>query len=152
MKHLDYCCDDSTRQAYEQYYTSQAGSGLPGFQGLRYQRGHGLGSLFRGLVGVSALLLKKGAIALGKSLGQKALKAGVELAQDYLGDNKRKSNQRKGVISSRAVKRGGPSRKNEKIYTLKHASDSPTVMSCVKVNWIYLVCHSLKPVLKKEDG
>ena len=42
MKHQDYCCDDSTRQAYEQYYTSQAGSGLPGFQGLRYQRGHGL--------------------------------------------------------------------------------------------------------------
>ena len=76
MKHQDYCCDDSTRQAYEQYYTSQAGSGLPGFQGLRYQRGHGLGSLFWGLVGVAAPLLKKGAIALGKSLGQKALKAG----------------------------------------------------------------------------
>ena len=69
MKHKDYCCDDSTRQAYEQYYTSQAGSGLPGFQGLRYQRGHGLGSLFRGLVGVGAPLLKKGAIALAKSLG-----------------------------------------------------------------------------------
>ena len=38
MKHQDYCCDDSTRQAYEQYYTSQAGNGLPGFQGLQYQR------------------------------------------------------------------------------------------------------------------
>ena len=72
---------------------------------------HGLGSLFQGLVGVAAPLLKKGAIALGKSLGQKALKAGVELAQDYLRDNKRISNQRKRVISSRAVKRGGPSRK-----------------------------------------
>ena len=78
---------------------------------------------------MAAPLLKKGAIALGKSLGQKALKAGVELAQDYMGDNKRSSNQRKRVISSRAVKRGGPSRKkNEKIYILKHASDSPTVM------------------------
>ena len=75
MKHQDYCCDDSTREAYEQYYTGQAGSGLPGFQGLQYQIGHGLGSLFRGLVGVAAPLLKKGAIALGKSLGQKALKA-----------------------------------------------------------------------------
>ena len=118
MKHKDYCCDDSTRQAYEQYYTSQAGSGLPGFQGLRYQRGHGLGRLFQGLVGVGAPLLKKGAIALAKSLGQKALKAAVELAQDYLGDNKRNSNQRKRVISSRAVKRGGPSRKKRKdIYS-----------------------------------
>ena len=118
MKHQDYCCDDSTRQSYEQYYTSQAGSGLPGFQGLRYQRGHGLGSLFWGLVGVTAPLFKKGAIALGKSLGQKALKAGVELAQDYLGDNKRNSNQRKRVISLRVVKGGGPPRKKQKdIYS-----------------------------------
>ena len=70
MKHQDYCCDHSTCQAYKQYYTSQAGSGLPGFQGLRYQRSHSLGSLFRGFVGVAAPLLKKGAIALGKSLGQ----------------------------------------------------------------------------------
>ena len=114
MKHQDYCCDDSTHQAHKQYYTSQAGSGLPGFQGLRYQRGHGLGSLFRSLVEVAAPLLKKGAIALGKSLRQKALKAGAELAQDYLGDNKRNSNQRKCVISSRAVKRGGTSRKKRK--------------------------------------
>ena len=118
MKHQDYCCDDSTCQAYEQYYTNQAGSALPEFQGLRYQKGHGLGSLFWSLVGVAAPLLKKGAIALGKSLGQKALKAGAELAQDYFGDNKRNSNQRKCVISSRAVKRGGTSRKKRKdIYS-----------------------------------
>ena len=89
MRHQDYCCDNSTCQAYEQYYTS-----------------HGLGCLFWGLIGVAAPLLKKGAIALGKSLGRKALKAGVELAQDYLGDNKRSNNQRKRVISLRAVKRG----------------------------------------------
>ena len=118
MKHQDYCCDDSTCQAYEQYYTSQVGSGLPGFQGLPYRRGHGLGSLLWRLIAVAAPLLKKSAIAVGKSLGQKAPKAGVELAQDYLGDNKRNSNQRKRVISSRAVKRGGPPRKNRKdIYS-----------------------------------
>ena len=86
-----------------------------------------MGSLFRGLVGVAAPLLKKGANALGKSLGQKALKAGVELAQNYLRDNKRNSNQRKRVISSRGVKRRRNPRKNEKIYTLKHDSDSPIV-------------------------
>ena len=86
--------DNSTHQAYEQYYTSQAGSGLPGIQGLQYQRGHSLRSLFRELIGVSTPLLKKGAIALGKSLGQKALKAGVELAQGHLGGNKRNSNQK----------------------------------------------------------
>ena len=117
MKHQDYCCDDSTCQAYEQYYTSQARSGLLGFQSLRYQRGHRLGSLFQVLIGVAAPLLKTGAIALGKFLGQKALKAGVELAQDYLGDNKRNSNQRKHVISSRAVKRGPPRKKQKDIYS-----------------------------------
>ena len=127
MKHQDYCCSDSTHQAYEQYYTSQAGSGLPGFQGLQYQRGHGLGSLFRGL-GVAAPLLKKGAIALGKSLGQKALKAGVELAQDYLGDNKRKATKESVSFHQEQSKEEDLPGKNKKIYTLKHASDSPTVM------------------------
>ena len=118
MKHQKYCCTESTRKAYEEYYTNQAGSGLPGFQGLRYQRGHGLGSLFRGLVKVAAPLLKKGAIALGKSLGKKALTAGVGLAQDYLGDNKRESNPRKRVISSKVVKRTGPLRKRRRdIYS-----------------------------------
>ena len=34
MKDQDYCCDGSTHQAYEQYNTSQAGRGLPDFQGL----------------------------------------------------------------------------------------------------------------------
>ena len=61
MKHQDYCCDDSTRQAHEQF-------------SLQYQRGHGLGSLFRGLVGAAAPLLKKGAISLGKSFGRKLSK------------------------------------------------------------------------------
>ena len=63
---------------------------------------------------MAAPLLKKGPIALEKSWGQKALKAGIELVQDYLGDNKRKSNQRKHVISLSAIKKGGPPRKKEK--------------------------------------
>ena len=64
--------------------------------------------------------------SLVEEMGQKALRAGVELAQDYLADNKRNNNQGNHVISSRVVKRGGPPRK-KKIYTLKHASDSSTV-------------------------
>ena len=50
-----------------------------------------MGSLFQGLVGMASPLLKKG--DMGKSLGQKALKAGVQLTQDYVGD-KRNSNQK----------------------------------------------------------
>ena len=89
-----------------------------------------MGSLFRGLVGVAAPLLKKGAIALGKSLGQKTLKAGVELAQDYLGDNK--SNQRKRVISSRAVKRGAPLRKKKRCILLNMPLIHALLCECVK--------------------
>ena len=55
---------------------------------------------------------------LKKILGTESLKAGVELAQDYLRDNKRYNNQIKHVISSREVKRGGPPWNSQKdIYS-----------------------------------
>jgi hypothetical protein len=36
-------------KAYPDYYIHQAGKGYPVFAGRRYQRGHGLGSIFEGL-------------------------------------------------------------------------------------------------------
>ena len=42
-----FCCDAS-RFAYEDYYLKQSGSGMPVFQGVRMQRGHGLGSILSG--------------------------------------------------------------------------------------------------------
>jgi len=33
-------------KAYHDYYIHQAGKGYPVFAGRRYQRGHGLGSIF----------------------------------------------------------------------------------------------------------
>jgi hypothetical protein len=36
-------------KAYHDYYIHQAGKGYPVFAGRRYQRGHGLGSVFGGL-------------------------------------------------------------------------------------------------------
>ena len=47
-------------RAYEQYYIIQAGSGLPGFQGLRYQKP------VLGFIGVTAPLLKKMGHCTGK--------------------------------------------------------------------------------------
>lgn len=58
-----YCCDN---EKYKDYYRSQVGHGLSGFEGSRYQRGHGLGSLFKGLIKASAPILKKGALAMGR--------------------------------------------------------------------------------------
>ena len=72
---------------YEQYYLDQAkqkGGNLPAFHGARFQRGYGLGSIFRGLFHWAVPHLQEGA----KMLGKKALQTGVDVAQDVLaGEN-----------------------------------------------------------------
>ena len=72
---------------YEQYYVDQAkqkGRNLPAFHGARFQRGYGLGSIFRGLFRWAIPHLQQGA----KVIGKKALQTGVNVAKDVLdGDN-----------------------------------------------------------------
>ena len=72
---------------YEQYYLDQAkqkGGNLPAFHGTRFQRGYGLGSIFKGLFRWAVPHLQQGA----KMLGKKALQEGVNVAQDVLaGEN-----------------------------------------------------------------
>ena len=65
---------------YSDYYARQAGGALLYFAGAPYQRGHGLGSLFGGLLRSAMPLIKRGAVALGKG----ALKTGVRIADDVL--------------------------------------------------------------------
>ncbi len=48
--------------------------------GTRYQRGHGLGSIFGGLFNAALHLLKKGA----KTLCREALKTGLNIAEDVV--------------------------------------------------------------------
>ena len=63
---------------YIEYYSNQAGSGLAGFEGYRYQRGHGFfSSIFQNI-------LKP----LGRYLGRTALSTGVNIGNDFLhGEN-----------------------------------------------------------------
>ena len=65
---------------YNDYYARQAGGALPYFAGAQYQRGHGRGSLFGGLLRSAMPLIKRSAVALGKG----ALKTGVRIAGDVL--------------------------------------------------------------------
>ena len=65
---------------YNDNYARQAGGALPYFAGVPYQRGHGLGSLFGGLLRSTVPLITRGAVALGKG----ALKTGVRIADDVL--------------------------------------------------------------------
>lgn len=74
-----YCCD-THRPLYDDYYTTQAGSGLPVFVGARMQRGHGIGSVLGGLFRSAMPLIKKGVSTLGKQ----ALRTGLEFAGDLL--------------------------------------------------------------------
>lgn len=70
-----YCCDAS-RPMYEDYYISQAGSGLPIFQGSRGQRGHGFGSVLGGLF--------RSAMPMLKRIGGQALRTGAQIASDMV--------------------------------------------------------------------
>ena len=59
---------------YIDYYTQQAGTGLTGFQGYRYQRGHGF----------FGRLISKAVFPLLKFLGKRALSTGADIATDVL--------------------------------------------------------------------
>ena len=106
MRREKYCCDDAMKRQYMNYYREQAGHGLPGFQGARFQRGQGLGSMFKGLLRLATPLLKKGAVALGKT----ALKTGLSALE---GD-KRPQRPRKRVSSHSGVRRRTSHKKAKK--------------------------------------
>ena len=97
---------------YEQYYVDQAkqkGGNLPAFHGARFQRGYGLGSIFKGLFRWAMPHLQQGA----KMLGKKALQTGVDVAQDVLaGENvktatKKRAKQALGLPSQNSSQSGG---------------------------------------------
>ena len=84
MKRRAYCCDAS-RHMYEDYYSRQAGGGMPVFVGSRYQRGHGLGSVLSGLFRRFIVPLFK---THGKTLALDALRTGMDVADDVLGSGR----------------------------------------------------------------
>ena len=67
--------------AWAQYYAGQATQSGAGFQGLRYQRGAGLGSIFRGLFRFLLPVAK----SAGKAVGKQALATGAQIASDVVG-------------------------------------------------------------------
>ena len=76
MKQPHHC----QAKAYHDYYLHQAGRGYPVYVGTRYQRGHGLGSIFGGLFKAAVPLLKKSV----KTLSREALKTGLNIAEDVV--------------------------------------------------------------------
>ena len=88
---------------YNDYYARQGGGALPYFAGAQYQRGHGLGSLFGGLLRNAMPRIKIGAVTLGKG----ALKTGVRIAGDVLsGQNIKTAAKRRITDADRSMLRG----------------------------------------------
>ena len=97
---------------YEEYYLNQAKQkegNLPAFHGARFQRGYGLGSIFKGLFRWAMPHLQQGA----KMIGKRALQTGVQVAQDVLaGENvkaatKKRAKQALGLPSQNSSQSGG---------------------------------------------
>ncbi len=80
-------------RTWAQYYNSQALQHGSGFVGTPYQRGTGLGSLFKGLFRTILPIAKN----VGKSVGRQALRTGTEIAGDVLaGKSIKEAAQRRG--------------------------------------------------------
>ena len=72
----------------DSYYVNQAGSGISGFAGVRYQRGDGfLGRLWTG--GILPIIKKALPLFsdIGKQVGKRALSTGLDIAQDVLDED-----------------------------------------------------------------
>ena len=114
---------------YEEYYLNQAkqkGGNLPAFHGARFQRGFGLGSIFKGLFRWAVPHLKQGA----KMLGKKALQTGVNVAQDVLaGENLKTAVKRQGKkalgLTSQNSPQSGAGKKGTKRKAQRRNNSSP---------------------------
>ena len=84
-----------------EYYRNQAGSGLAGFQGYQYQRGHGFFST------IFQSILKP----LGLYLGKQALATGIGVGSDILqGQNFKESLKKNAKITSNNMLNDGIAR------------------------------------------
>ena len=114
---------------YEEYYLNQAkqkGGNLPGFHGARFQRGFGLGSIFKGLFRWAVPHLKQGA----KMFGKRVLQTGVNVAQDVLaGENLKTAVKRQGKkalgLTSQNSPQSGAGKKGTKRKAQRRNNSSP---------------------------
>jgi len=95
------CCQKSL----EDHYVYQTGSGLNYYQGSPYQRGYGLGGLFRSFFRAAAPLFKSGAKAIGKQVFHSGvnLMNDISQGQDFRGAAKRRFKEAGKVLTDKAA-------------------------------------------------
>ena len=64
----------------DHFLRQQRGGNIAGYRGARFQRGYGIGGIFKGLARYAIPLFKQGA----KVAGKRALQAATEVGQDVL--------------------------------------------------------------------
>ena len=69
---------------YHQYYKNQAETNFPVFRGVKYQRGYGLGGVFRRLFRFIMPMVKEHGLPLLRSVGESAIKGVSNLANDAI--------------------------------------------------------------------
>ena len=87
---------------WTQYYAQQSRQHGAGFIGSPYQRGGGLGSLFRGIFRALLPVAK----SAGKAIGKQALSTGAEIASDIVaGKGIKEAAKRRGKAGTAALLR-----------------------------------------------
>jgi len=78
-------------------YNVQTGGALVGFRGTPFQRGHGLGSIFRSLF----RMIMPAARSAGKAVAKQALISGADVAGDLIqGESLKQSVKRRGAAAA----------------------------------------------------
>lgn len=69
---------------FKSYYLNQAGNGLPYFVGSPYQKGYGLGGIFRNIFKWIMPIVREHALPVAKTVGKELLRTATNVAQDSL--------------------------------------------------------------------
>lgn len=69
---------------FKSYYLNQAGNGLPYFVGSPYQKGYGLGGIFRNIFKWIMPIVREHALPVAKTVGKELLRTATNVAQDTL--------------------------------------------------------------------
>ena len=104
-------------RAYHEYYLNQAGRGYPVYVGTRYQRGHGLGSIFGSLFKSAVPLLKRGAKASDVMEGQNVTQAAKSRLKSTGQNLLQKAMDTVGPPGERSIKRAAKQRKPRRRQT-----------------------------------
>ena len=89
---------------YDDYYMQQIGSGLPVFKGSRYQKGMGLGSMFRSFFRCILPVFKTHALPAiksgAKAVGSEAVRSVANIATDAINGQDIEESAKKHAIDS----------------------------------------------------